>query len=70
MQVDMQDNSVFLGQESYTNEMINSFSIENAHPHHTSLDSGLILDNRLDQHVNTTEYQRGVGSLQWLASKT
>ena len=41
-----------------------------AHTHKTPLDSGLVIDDEPDEHVNKTEYQRGVGSLQWLASRT
>lgn len=70
IEVDLQNDDIFLSQESYTNKLINFFRMENAHPHYTSLDLGLVLNNRPDQRVNITEYQRGIGSLQWLASKT
>ena len=61
---------VFLSQSTYTDELVNSFGMEATHTHKTPLDSGLVIDNKPDEHVNKTEYQRGVGSLQWLASRT
>ena len=61
---------VFLSQSTYTDELVNSFGMETTHTYKTPLDSGLVIDDEPDEHVNKTEYQRGVGSLQWLASRT
>ena len=70
MDVNMRPDGIFLGQSTYVDELINSFRMETAHTHKTPLDSGLVIDDKPDEHVNKTEYQRGVGSLQWLASRT
>ena len=70
MNVDMHLDGIFLGQSTYVDELINSFRMEAAHTHKSPLDSGLAIDNKPDEHINKTEYQRGVGSLQWLASRT
>ena len=70
MNVDMHPDGIFLGQSTYVDELINSFGMEAAHTHKSPLDSGLAIDDEPDEHINKTEYQRGVGSLQWLASRT
>ena len=70
MDVNIHPDGIFLGQSTYIDELINSFGMETAHTHKTPLDSGLVIDDEPDEHVNKTEYQRGVGSLQWLASRT
>ena len=68
--VNMHPDGIFLGQSIYVDELINSFGMEAAHTHKTSLDSGLVIDDEPDEHVNKTEYQRESESLQWLASRT
>ena len=70
MDVNMGPDGIFLNQSTYTDELVNSFGMEAAHTYKTPLDSGLVIDDEPDEHVNKTEYQRGVGSLQWLASRT
>lgn len=70
MDMDIHPDGIFLGQSTYVDELINSFRMEAAHTHKTPLDSGLVIDDRPDEQVNQTEYQRGSGSLQWLASRT
>ena len=70
MDVNIHPDGIFLGQSTYVDELINSFGMATAHTHKTPLDSGLVIDDEPDEHVNKTEYQRGVGSLQWLASRT
>lgn len=70
MDVQIRPDGIFLGQEAYTIEFIQSFGMEAAHAHKTPLDSGLIIDDEPDVEINTREYQRGTGCLQWLAMKT
>ena len=63
MDMDMGPDGIFLNQSTYTDELANSFEMEATHTYKTPLDSGLVIDNKPDKHVNKTEYQRGVGSL-------
>jgi hypothetical protein len=37
---------------------------------HTPLNEGVIIDDLPDPSINTSEYQRGIGSLQYLSDKT
>jgi hypothetical protein len=41
-----------------------------AHPTRTPLDVSTIIDDKPDPNINIKEYQRGTGSLQYLATKT
>lgn len=70
MDVDIRPDGIFLGQETYTQEFIESFGMEAAHAHRTPLDSGLNIDDEPDPTIHIREYQRGTGCLQWLATKT
>ena len=63
MDVNIHPDGIFLGQSTYVDELINSFGIETAHTHKTLLDSGLVIDDEPDKHINKTEYQKGVGGL-------
>lgn len=69
MEVSIRPDGIFLGQTTYIDELVNSFGMETALTHKTPLDSGLVIDDEPNEHVNKTEYQRGSGCLQWLASK-
>ena len=70
MEVSIRPDGIFLGQTTYIDELVNSFGMETALTHKTPLDSGLVIDDEPNEHVNKTEYQRGSGCLQWLASRT
>ena len=70
MEVDYLPNGIRLSQPEYIQQFINSFGMENAHAHRTPLDSGLKIDDEPDSSINTREYQRGTGCLQYLATKT
>jgi hypothetical protein len=59
-----------LSQEDYINELANSFGLYDAHPTRSPLDPGTIIDDLPTSAVNAREFQRGTGSLQYLATKT
>lgn len=70
MEVTFHDGAISLSQAEFIKDFINSFGMENAHTHRTPLDSGMQIDDEPDTSINTREYQRGTGKLQWLATKT
>jgi hypothetical protein len=59
-----------LSQEDYIDELVNSFGLYDAHPTRSPLDPGTIIDDSPTSAVNAREFQRGTGSLQYLATKT
>jgi Reverse transcriptase (RNA-dependent DNA polymerase). len=59
-----------ISQEDYIDELVNSFGLYDAHPTKSPLDPGTIIDDTPDSTMNINEYQRGTGSLQYLATKT
>jgi hypothetical protein len=65
-----QDNGIFLSQRQYIDDLLSSFRMTDAHPTRTPLDVGTIIDDKPDPNINIKEYQRGTGSLQYLATKT
>lgn len=70
MEITFEPNGIQLNQPTYVHQLIDSFGLENAHPMRTSLDPSLKIDDAPSSAINTREYQRGTGSLQWLATKT
>ena len=70
MDVEMSGDGIHLHQAEYIKELVDSFRLTNAHPKVTPLDPGLIIDDEPDPSIDIREYQRGVGSLQWLTTKT
>lgn len=59
-----------LSQEDYIDELVNSFGLYDAYPTKSPLDPGTIIDDAPDSTINIREFQRGTGSLQYLATKT
>ena len=59
-----------LTQSAYADELVTSFGLADAHPVKTPMDPGLVMDDSPDPNIKTKEYQRGVGSLIWLATRT
>jgi hypothetical protein len=68
--VTMTDDGIKLSQESYIDALLESFGMNQARPHQMPLDQGIVIDDLPDPSINVTEYQRGVGSLQYLSDKT
>jgi len=68
--VHKQSDGIYSHQADYTKDLIDSFRLTKAHLYATLLNTGLGIENNLDFSINTREYQRGVGSLQWLSTKT
>ena len=52
MEVSFLLKGIQLNQPNYTQQFINSFGMENAHPHRTPLDSGLQIDDEPDSNIN------------------
>lgn len=61
---------ICLSQEDYIDELVNSFGLYDAHPTRSPLDPGTVIDDTPNLTVNIREFQRGTGSLQYLATKT
>ncbi|BDD54388.1 hypothetical protein MAP00_009257 [Monascus purpureus] len=59
-----------LSQANYAEDVVASFGQAQAHPVGIPMDPSLIIDDDPDPTVNIKEYQRGVGCLTWLATKT
>lgn len=69
--IDRQDESTTtLNQQDYATDLIASFGLYDAHPVRTPFDTGMKIDGQPDNSMDRREYQRGVGSLNWLAVKT
>jgi hypothetical protein len=59
-----------LSQEDQINALVDSFGLYDAHPTKSPLDPGTIINDTPDLTINVKEFQRGTGSLQYLATKT
>ncbi|BDD58303.1 hypothetical protein MAP00_009277 [Monascus purpureus] len=70
MTISQSETSSSLSQADYTEDVVASFGQAQAHPVRIPMDPSLIIDDEPDPTVNTKEYQRGVGCLTWLATKT
>ena len=69
-EISQSDTTTSLSQAEYAEDLVASFGLANAHPVGIPMDPGLIIDDAPDPQINATEYQRGTGSLNWLATKT
>lgn len=65
-----QAKTLSLSQSEYAEDLVTSFGLSDAHPVQLPMDPGLIIDDDPDPTINVKEYQRGVGCLAWLATKT
>ncbi|KAI9038199.1 uncharacterized protein KD926_011138 [Aspergillus affinis] len=70
MNVKLIPTGIQLSQEDTINELIDSFGLHDAHPTKSPLDPGTVIDDSPDVTINIKEFQRGTGSLQYLATKT
>ena len=70
MDVTMTDAGIVLSQKSYIDALLESFGMDQARPCSTPLNPGTVIDDLPDPSINVTEFQRGVGSLQYLSDKT
>ena len=70
MDVSFQSDGIKLSQRSYIENLLESFGMANSRPAYTPLNEGVIIDDLPDPSINISEYQRGVGSLQYLSDKT
>jgi hypothetical protein len=68
--VDIRDGGIKISQSSYIDDLLESFNMSDAHPTKSPLDLSLLIDDQPDPTIPTKEYQRGTGSLQYLATKT
>lgn len=72
--VDVRRNSeadtTMLSQKEYAEELITTFGLADAHPVKLPMDPGLIIDDAPDSTVDQKEYQRAIGCLIWLTTKT
>jgi Reverse transcriptase (RNA-dependent DNA polymerase) len=59
-----------LSQEEYIATLLESYGLEDCNPVRTPINEGFIIDDAPDSAIDLTEYQRGVGSLQYLADRT
>jgi hypothetical protein len=70
MDVTMTDKEIKLSQQSFTNELLERFGLQKCNPVSIPIAEGTVIDDQPDPSINITEYQSGVGSLQYLADKT
>jgi hypothetical protein len=68
--IETDDKGIRITQSSYIDELIESFGMTDSHATKSPLDPGIIIDDELDLTIPIREYQRGTGSLQYLATKT
>ncbi|KAF7114207.1 hypothetical protein CNMCM5793_007785 [Aspergillus hiratsukae] len=67
--IDINEKGVSITLTKYINDLIDSFGLADAHPTLSPLDSGILIDDEPDPMINTREYQRGTGILQYIATK-
>lgn len=67
---DADKGTTFLSQKDYAEDLVASFGLADAHPVKLPYDPGLVIDDEFDDSVDSAEYARGTGSLNWLATKT
>jgi hypothetical protein len=74
MDVEFKDNgTIRLSQRPYIEDVLESFGMEDANPASTPFEAGSIIDDKHDpsnSEFTIKEYQRGVGCIQYLATKT
>ena len=68
--VEMSERGIKISQSSYIEDLLDSFSMSDAHATKSPLNPGIMIDDQPDPNIPITEYQRGTGSLQYLATKT
>src|SRR4029077_6150150 len=70
MDVTTTDDGIKLSQKSFTKELLERFGMQNCHPVSIPIAEGTVIDDQPDTSIDITQYQSGVGSLQYLADKT
>lgn len=70
MNIKTMPSGIKLSQEDYVDELVDSFGLHDAHSTKSPLDPGTIIDDAPDLTINVKEFQRGTGSLQYLATKS
>jgi hypothetical protein len=68
--IDINNNGIKITQSRYKNDLLKSLGIADAHATRYPLDPGILIDDQPDPNVSIKEYQRGTGSLQYLAAKS
>ena len=70
MDIAHSEKGLTLSQKAYIDDLLESFGMSDCRPAHTPLNEGTLIDDLPDPSINIAEYQRGVGSLQYLSDKT
>jgi Reverse transcriptase (RNA-dependent DNA polymerase) len=70
LQITRTEVGIKLSQPDFISQLLDSAGMSHCNPVSTPIEPGLVIDDPLDPRINTREYQRVTGSLQWLATHT
>jgi hypothetical protein len=68
--IDANGQGIKISQSTYIDELVESFGMTDAHATKSPLDPGTLIDDQPDPTIPIREFQRGTGSLQYLATRT